>query len=180
MSTSKLQRYTPSRAERRYIMKFDKIEYEILKCGLPFPKGGGYYTTEEHAQRALELMDEGILQYNPIEEWHISGWKLTEKGQKYCNEFMKKVQQKHSHVWLTNRDNDPGGYDDDSTYGDEVDIFALEYGHHNGPECKKCGFSFCHHCTSEFDIEPCSKRLSSAKQAIVDHFNDCCQPNPGP
>lgn len=28
----------------------------------------------------------------------------------------------------------------------EVDIFGVEYGHHNGPICVKCGYGFCHHC----------------------------------
>jgi hypothetical protein len=33
--------------------------------------------------------------------------------------------------------------DEDS---DSVDIFAYEYGYCNGPECVKCGDSWCHHC----------------------------------
>jgi len=37
----------------------------------------------------------------------------------------------------------------------EVDIFALESGTHNGPECVLCGDSWCHHCGGT--IEPCAK-----------------------
>lgn len=154
-------------------MKFDKIEYEILKCGLPLPKGGDYYTSKEYEQRALELMDEGILQFNPVEQWHISGWELTEQGINYYNEFEQKVQQKHDHVWMTNRETHPDWYDDNENYGDEVDVFAYSIGYHNGPKCKNCGFSFCQHCESEFDVEPCNKKLNSAKQSILDHFVDC-------
>jgi hypothetical protein len=35
----------------------------------------------------------------------------------------------------------------------EVDIFALDYDYHNGPECVLCGDSWCHHCREV--IEPC-------------------------
>jgi hypothetical protein len=31
-------------------------------------------------------------------------------------------------------------------YEGEVDIFAMEYEWHNGPMCKRCHESFCHHC----------------------------------
>jgi len=27
-----------------------------------------------------------------------------------------------------------------------IDIWGLEYEHHNGPVCVRCGYSFCHHC----------------------------------
>lgn len=40
------------------------------------------------------------------------------------------------HVWKL---------DEDGT----VDIFAMEYANHNGPECVECGYSFCRHCTPE-------------------------------
>ena len=27
-----------------------------------------------------------------------------------------------------------------------IDIWRLDYGYHNGPECRRCHDSFCHHC----------------------------------
>lgn len=27
-----------------------------------------------------------------------------------------------------------------------VDLFATEFENHNGPECVKCGYGYCHHC----------------------------------
>lgn len=27
-----------------------------------------------------------------------------------------------------------------------IDIFGVEWGHHNGPICVNCGYGFCHHC----------------------------------
>ena len=27
-----------------------------------------------------------------------------------------------------------------------IDEFAMDYGFHNGPACKRCGYSFCMHC----------------------------------
>lgn len=27
-----------------------------------------------------------------------------------------------------------------------IDIFFLEYAHHNGPGCVRCGETWCHHC----------------------------------
>lgn len=33
---------------------------------------------------------------------------------------------------------------DDDLKG-EIDIFAFEVGFHNGPECVKCGYVYCHH-----------------------------------
>lgn len=38
------------------------------------------------------------------------------------------------HVWAEN------------DYDGNVDVFGLEFGHHNGPRCVNCGYSFCHHC----------------------------------
>lgn len=35
-----------------------------------------------------------------------------------------------------------------------IDYFALDYECHNGPECLRCGFSFCHHCDPE-EIDSC-------------------------
>lgn len=35
-----------------------------------------------------------------------------------------------------------------------VDIWQLDYEPHNGPACKKCDKSWCHHC--ENTITPCT------------------------
>ena len=44
-------------------------------------------------------------------------------------------------------------------YRDEdgnIDEFAMEYGYHNGPACKRCGYSFCEHCKPNgWNEEPC-------------------------
>lgn len=47
------------------------------------------------------------------------------------------------HVWKTN------------DYDKNTNIFGYEAGNHNGPECVKCGYGFCHHC-HELPSEPCS------------------------
>jgi hypothetical protein len=39
-------------------------------------------------------------------------------------------------------------------YG-EIDTFALDNGYHNGPECLRCGETFCHHCRPEKMNEDC-------------------------
>lgn len=40
------------------------------------------------------------------------------------------------------------------------DIFAFESGHHNGPQCLRCGESFCHHCWQPYEDECPSGQLS--------------------
>lgn len=42
-----------------------------------------------------------------------------------------------NHIWKKN------------DYNNDIDIFAYEEGFCNGPECQKCGYSFCHHCNPE-------------------------------
>lgn len=39
-------------------------------------------------------------------------------------------------------------------YG-EVDIWALDYGYHNGPKCTRCGRTFCQHCHRTVYVEEC-------------------------
>ncbi len=46
-------------------------------------------------------------------------------------------------------------HDDDG----RIDIFRLESGFHNGPECKLCGESWCHHC------QPTVRRCPNARQS---------------
>ena len=43
-----------------------------------------------------------------------------------------------------------------TAYSDtEVDFFATEYGHHNGPRCLDCGRSGCEHCDLGIYQEEC-------------------------
>jgi hypothetical protein len=133
------------------ITRFDEIEFQIINCG----KTGGYYLSEEHGERALLMMEQGILHPNPKSNWHVSGWKLTDYGKEYYDVFLAQVHANHGHVWMTNRDSNPDIYDDDDEYGNSVNIFAYSVGYHNGMQCKNCGFSFCEHCDSEMEIEPC-------------------------
>ncbi len=37
----------------------------------------------------------------------------------------------------------------------DIDDFALEWEHHNGPACTVCEERWCHHCTRAEDIELC-------------------------
>lgn len=39
---------------------------------------------------------------------------------------------------------DEGGY---------IDTFRLDIDHHNGPECERCGQTWCQHCQPT--VEPC-------------------------
>ncbi len=48
-----------------------------------------------------------------------------------------------------------GGHDWKRDEYGSVDIFAHEVGHHNGPQCERCGESFCHYCNRECYTERC-------------------------
>ena len=132
------------------ILRFDKQEFEVLTCS----KNGMYSWDSSLSQRAKLLMKEKILKNNPLKSWSESGWKLTSIGKEYYIAFMKKVQKSHGHVWELNNHNNS---DDDSDYGKSVNIFAYEIGYHNGPRCVNCGYEFCHHCLSEFNIPKCPR-----------------------
>lgn len=136
------------------IKRFDDIEFDCLNAA----NNGCYYPKGLMKDRALLLMEEGIFEHNPYENWAYSGWKLTEIGKQYWKEFLDAVRERHGHVWKTHRDIYPEDYDEDSEYGNSIDIFAYEMGYHNGPQCKKCGYSFCEHCLSEFDVPECKKK----------------------
>lgn len=46
-------------------------------------------------------------------------------------------------------------------YRDEdgnIDIFRLDMDYHNGPQCVRCYFTFCHHCRPEAYDEPCHEQ----------------------
>jgi hypothetical protein len=135
------------------ITRFDELEYCVLNCSV-----NGMFSQEEDAkERALLLMNEGIFNENPISNWWRSGWKLSDTGKEYYKEFMDAVREKHGHIWMTYRDSEPELYKNDD-YGNTVDLFAYSEGNHNGYVCKKCGYSFCMHCTSEFNVPECWKK----------------------
>ena len=37
----------------------------------------------------------------------------------------------------------------------EIDIFAIDFGHHNGPACSVCAEGRCQHCDDGSPFEPC-------------------------
>lgn len=41
----------------------------------------------------------------------------------------------------------------------QIDIFRLDAGNHNGPECELCGETWCQHC--QIDIEKCKNTASA-------------------
>lgn len=58
---------------------------------------------------------------------------MSEYTDKYKEQYGK-PENCRGHVWETEDDGD-------------INIFAMSEGHHNGPKCIKCGYSFCHHCS---------------------------------
>jgi len=137
------------------IKRFDSIELNTLICG---ERGGYYPDGTDEGERAKLLMIEGVFNKNPVKNWQKNGYAgFTEYGKKYYAAFMKRIAQKHGHVWETNRDTNPDLYDEDDEHGKKINAFAYSSGYHNGMVCKKCGFSFCRHCESEFEIPKCTK-----------------------
>lgn len=52
---------------------------------------------------------------------------------------MKVIHRRSEHTkhdWYRNKDG-------------EIDIWAVDVGYHNGPMCRRCGFSFCEHCNPD-------------------------------
>ena len=63
----------------------------------------------------------------------------------------------------------------------EIDMWRLDVGFHNGPECQVCHASFCVYCTPNFDDEECDAGhyyCSECKAAQLDNHNTYC-PNCG-
>jgi len=122
------------------IKRFDKTECGVLeRAQTEF----GYYDKGVLADRAEIFGKEGLL--NPRETWHEKSWMLTEKGKIYYAAFMAKLRKQHGHEWKKDSDGN-------------IDEFAMSYGNHNGPECVKCGYDYCQHCKSEFDVPKCTKQ----------------------
>ncbi len=48
----------------------------------------------------------------------------------------------------------------------EVDFFALDSGHHNGPGCELCHDTWCQHCRDS--IEPCSVGVIDSTCTVVE------------
>lgn len=122
------------------IKRYDELEYDCLTTA--HPDGITHYETKEHEKRYLLLMKEGLIIKNPVKNWSKTGIKLSEKGIKYHDLFLKELRDKHGHIWET---------DDEG----EVDMFALSVNFHNGPRCSACEYSFCEHCEKEFNISKC-------------------------
>jgi len=120
------------------IKYFDKITFEILQCA---KTEFGHYEDEESLKRTDELVSDGILK---DEEWKERSLRFTDEGKEYYIQFMDELQKKHGHQWEK---------DDDG----EINIFAYSSGYCNGPLCERCGYHFCKHCVSEFDIRHCDK-----------------------
>ena len=52
-------------------------------------------------------------------------------------------QEYPEHDWKTDEDG-------------KIDEWVIDYGYHNGPGCKRCGYSFCMHCKPNgWDEKPC-------------------------
>lgn len=49
----------------------------------------------------------------------------------------------------------PGGHQFAVDEDGAIDVWRLEYEHHNGPECLACDATFCEHCNPEVYTEPC-------------------------
>lgn len=72
------------------------------------------------------------------------------------------------HLWYKNKNG-------------EIDMWRLDIGFHNGPECQVCHAAFCEHCTPNFDDEECDVGhyyCSECKAAQFDNHNTYC-PNCG-
>ena len=63
----------------------------------------------------------------------------------------------------------------------EIDMWRLDIGFHNGPECQVCHAAFCEHCTPNFDDEECDVGhyyCSECKAEQFENHNTFC-PNCG-
>lgn len=134
------------------IEKLNRVEYEVLSCA--YPDGGGYYIDAPHKTRAEEMMYDGLMERRTAEEISKSGWRLTDTGIAYRTAFMEAVKKLHGHRWMTKRETHPDLWGDDE-YGNQIDVFAMSEGYHNGMKCAKCGYEFCKHCTCETDVPVC-------------------------
>ena len=68
------------------------------------------------------------------------------------------------HLWYKNKNG-------------EIDMWRLDIGIHNGPECQVCHASFCEYCTPNFDDEECDVGhyyCSECKAAQLDNHNTYC------
>ena len=68
---------------------------------------------------------------------------------KWMEEFRAK-----GHEPILNDDGDGGG----------LDLFVTSHGFHNGPGCKKCGWTGCMHCIRSEKIPECPKEGSNRER----------------
>ena len=66
----------------------------------------------------------------------------------YINDLEKEVIDKSVAVGHDLELNDDG----------EVDMFYMEGGYHNGPQCKNCYWNVCIHCWDGSDIPECNHK----------------------
>lgn len=50
----------------------------------------------------------------------------------------------------------------DGPEGPPIDWFAVSHDIHNGPECVRCGWSCCQHCTTKDRIPQCTAQIPDA------------------
>lgn len=72
----------------------------------------------------------------------------AEKNKLIATKIMELVEQQDfghwtEHEWERNEDG-------------QIDYFAMSGGFYNGPQCVRCGYSFCVHCAGEADNHDCT------------------------
>lgn len=139
-------------------MEFNEKDFKILQCSQPNRLG---YLNDD---RALELMVLGYLKHNSKKNWSYNGYVSSELGTKLYNKWLKEIRLNHKHDWETYEDYCKKEllHDENDTYTEEEKTapydFAYSSNYHNGYKCKKCKFTFCKHCTDEWDIKNCTEK----------------------
>lgn len=65
----------------------------------------------------------------------------------------------------------------------EIDIFAIDFGHHNGPACSVCAEGRCQHCDDGSPFEPCPgeeevvRRAKEKRRAQFDNLKAEFEPS---
>lgn len=82
--------------------------------------------------------------YNGIFKDKIAAFDVAiEACEKQMPKRPKHIHEEHKkHEWKKDR------------HGN-IDLWAFEYEYHNGPQCERCGESYCEHCDPHYDSKPC-------------------------
>ena len=131
-------------------MKLELKDFMILESALPETTG------HIDDDRALELMNQGYIKYNPKSNWYKEGYTITKEGRKLYNEMLNEIRERHGHEWFKKKDDEE--FDGEEEDGEKVDYCAMSEDFHNGPMCKKCDYSLCEHSQGEWDVPKCSKK----------------------